>query len=82
MLKYYPRIVAVKVLKIYQKTLSFDHGFFKYLYPNGFCRFSPTCSDYAIAAISKYGVARGGAKAFWRVVRCNPFNSGGFDPLK
>lgn len=82
MLKYYPRLIAVKLLKIYQKTLSFDHGVFKYLYPNGFCRFHPTCSDYAIAAIEKYGLMRGGVKALWRVLRCNPFNAGGFDPLK
>jgi hypothetical protein len=82
MLKYYPRFIAVKLLKIYQKTLSFDHGVLKFLYPNGFCRFYPTCSDYAIAAVEKYGVLRGGVKAFWRVLRCNPFNRGGFDPLK
>lgn len=82
MLKYYPRFIAVKLLKIYQKTLSFDHGVFKFLYPGGFCRFYPTCSDYAIAAVEKYGVLRGGTKAFWRVLRCNPFNRGGFDPLK
>ncbi|MDO8592198.1 MAG: membrane protein insertion efficiency factor YidD [bacterium] len=82
MLKFYPRYVAVKILKIYQKTLSFDHGFFKYLYPHGFCRFCPTCSDYAIQAIEKYGFFQGGAKACWRVLRCNPFNSGGYDPVK
>ncbi|MFA6306530.1 MAG: membrane protein insertion efficiency factor YidD [Patescibacteria group bacterium] len=82
MLKFYPRYIAVKILKIYQKTLSFDHGIFKFLYPNGFCRFHPTCSDYAIEAIEKYGFLKGGSKAIWRVLRCNPFNSGGFDPLK
>jgi len=82
MLKFYPRYIAVKILKIYQKTLSFDHGIFKNLYPNGFCRFHPTCSDYAIQAVEKYGLVKGGIKAVWRVIRCNPFNSGGFDPLK
>lgn len=81
MFKFYSRYVAVKILKVYQKTLSFDHGIFKFLYPNGFCRFHPTCSEYAIQAIEKYGFFRGGAKAFWRVLRCNPFNSGGHDPL-
>jgi len=82
MFKFYPRYIVVKIIKGYQKTLSFDHGIFKYLYPNGFCRFRPTCSDYAIEAIEKYGLLTGGAKAVWRVLRCNPFNSGGFDPLK
>ncbi|MDD4271245.1 MAG: membrane protein insertion efficiency factor YidD [Patescibacteria group bacterium] len=82
MFKFYPRYIAVKILKIYQKTLSFDHGILKFLYPNGFCRFHPTCSSYAIQAVEKYGFIRGGLKAVWRVLRCNPFNSGGFDPLK
>ena len=82
MLKFYPRYIAVKILKIYQKTFSFDHGILKFLYPHGFCRFSPTCSEYAIQAISKYGFLKGGLKALWRVLRCNPFNRGGFDPVK
>ena len=82
MFKFYPRYLAVRLLKIYQKIFSFDHGIFKFLYPNGFCRFQPTCSDYAIQAIEKYGFIKGGFKAIGRVVRCHPFNPGGFDPLK
>jgi putative membrane protein insertion efficiency factor len=76
------RLIVIKIIKIYQKTLSFDHGFFKFLYPYGYCRFTPTCSDYAIQAIEKYGIFKGGGKAFYRVIRCNPFNKGGHDPLK
>jgi uncharacterized protein len=82
MLKFYPRYIAVKIIKLYQKTLSFDHGILKFLYPHGFCRFRPTCSDYAIEAIEKYGFFYGGLKALWRIFRCNPFNPGGIDPLK
>lgn len=82
MFKFYPRYLAVKIIKIYQKTLSFDHGLFKVFYPHGFCRFRPTCSEYAIQAVEKYGFIKGGFKALWRVSRCNPFNPGGFDPLK
>lgn len=82
MFKFYPRYITVKILKIYQKTFSFDHGILKFLYPHGFCRFRPTCSEYAIQAVEKYGFLKGGAKAFWRVLRCNPFNQGGFDPVK
>ncbi|MDD4901001.1 MAG: membrane protein insertion efficiency factor YidD [Patescibacteria group bacterium] len=82
MLKFYPRYIAVKIIKIYQKTLSFDHGVFKFLYPHGFCRFSPSCSEYAIQAIEKYGFFGGGIRAVWRVLRCNPFNAGGHDPVK
>lgn len=50
--------------------------------PKGACRFDPTCSRYAYAAISEYGLIRGGLKGVWRVWRCNPFTKGGFDPLK
>lgn len=46
------------------------------------CRFAPTCSEYGYQAIEKYGIIRGGAMAVWRVLRCNPFNKGGFDPVK
>lgn len=46
------------------------------------CRFRPTCSAYAYEAISKYGVIKGGALAFWRLLRCNPFNhSDPYDPV-
>lgn len=82
MFRYYPRYIVIKILKIYQKTLSRDHGVFKFLYPYGYCRFNPTCSDYAIQSILKYGILKGGIKAFWRILRCNPWNKGGYDPLK
>lgn len=76
------RSTVLKIIKIYQKTLSFDHGFFSFLFPQGFCRFRPTCSEYGYEAIAKYGILKGGLKAFWRIIRCNPFSKGGFDPLK
>lgn len=79
---YYLRFFFIKLIRIYQKTLSFDHGLFKYLYPNGYCRFTPTCSEYSIQAIEKFGILKGGLVAFWRVLRCNPFNRGGHDPVK
>lgn len=81
-LRYYPRFVVLKLIKIYQKTLSFDHGIFKYMFPYGYCRFKPTCSEYGYSAIEKYGIFKGGLMAFWRVLRCNPFSGGGYDPLK
>jgi len=77
-----PRLLVVKMIEIYQKTLSPDHGHFKYLYPDGFCRYHPTCSVYGYQAIEKYGVLRGGFKAVWRIVRCNPWSKGGNDPVK
>lgn len=76
------RHMVLKMVRFYQKTFSFDHGFFSFLFPGGFCRFHPTCSEYGYAAIEKYGIFRGGLKAIWRILRCNPFSRGGFDPLK
>jgi putative membrane protein insertion efficiency factor len=81
MLKYYPRYIAVRVIKFYQKTFSPDHGLIKYFYPFGRCRYQPTCSEYATAAIEKYGLFSGGLKACWRVLRCNPWSKGGWDPV-
>jgi putative membrane protein insertion efficiency factor len=46
------------------------------------CRFVPTCSEYAMDAIEKHGVAKGLARAAWRLVRCNPLCRGGLDPVK
>ena len=46
------------------------------------CRFRPTCSEYSYDAIKKYGVIKGGLKSIWRILRCNPFGKGGYDPLR
>jgi uncharacterized protein len=48
---------------------------------SGACRFQPTCSEYAIAALLRHGVFLGTVLAVWRVLRCNPFSRGGFDPV-
>ena len=45
------------------------------------CRFTPTCSQYAIEALEKHGVIKGSALAVWRILRCNPFAKGGYDPV-
>ncbi len=45
------------------------------------CRFAPTCSEYGYEAIAKYGIIRGGARSVWRILRCNPFGRGGYDPV-
>ncbi len=81
-IKYSLRYFVLRLIKIYQKTLSLDHGWFKFSHPNGYCRFKPTCSEYAYGAVEKYGVIKGGMLAIWRVLRCNPFNKGGWDPVK
>ncbi|MDD4995129.1 MAG: membrane protein insertion efficiency factor YidD [Patescibacteria group bacterium] len=73
------RQAALFAIRGYQKTLSFDHGIFRFMFPGGYCRFQPTCSDYTYESIKKYGIIRGGFKGLWRVMRCNPFSKGGLD---
>jgi len=70
------------LIRIYQKTFSFDHGLAKKLFPYGFCRFHPTCSEYTYQAIDKYGVIKGVYLGTFRILRCNPWNKGGSDPVK
>jgi putative membrane protein insertion efficiency factor len=67
------RKLAVLIIKGYQKIIS-------PVFPPS-CRFYPTCSEYGIQAVSKYGVIKGGVKTAWRIIRCNPFTKGGYDPL-
>jgi len=69
-------------IKIYQKTVSFDHGWFKPIFPFGYCRYHPSCSIYGYQAIKKYGPLKGGLLSIYRILRCNPFSPGGHDPLK
>jgi putative membrane protein insertion efficiency factor len=45
------------------------------------CRFTPTCSQYALEAVERYGAIKGFVMAVWRIARCNPFSAGGYDPV-
>lgn len=45
------------------------------------CRFSPTCSGYGLEAIERFGAFKGGFMTLWRILRCNPFSPGGYDPV-
>ncbi len=45
------------------------------------CRYFPTCSQYAVTAVERYGAWKGGRMALWRLLRCNPFSRGGYDPV-
>jgi len=45
------------------------------------CRYVPTCSEYAMEAVDRYGVLHGGARAAWRLMRCHPLAKGGVDPV-
>jgi uncharacterized protein len=73
------RWLALMTIRLYQKTLSLDHGPFKHLFPGGYCRFYPSCSEYGYKAIAQDGLVKGGLKTAWRILRCNPFSSGGID---
>lgn len=69
-----PRVPLLALIRLYQLTIA------RVLPPNT-CRFYPSCSHYGYQAIYKYGALRGSLMAVWRVLRCNPFNPGGFDPV-
>lgn len=45
------------------------------------CPYIPSCSEYGMEAIEKYGAFKGGVLALWRIIRCNPFSKGGYDPV-
>lgn len=72
----------LKIIKIYQITMSPDHGIFKRVFYFSRCRFYPSCSSYTYEAINKYGIWGGFLKGLKRLVRCHPFNQGGYDPPK
>ena len=67
------RRFCIGLIRLYQKTSRFRPRV---------CRFEPSCSEYMAQAIEKYGVFKGIALGCWRIMRCNPFNRGGFDPVR
>jgi putative membrane protein insertion efficiency factor len=71
-----------RVAFIFMAAIRFYQRFLSPLKPMPTCRFLPTCSSYALEAIQLRGVARGTLMALWRILRCNPFFPGGFDPVE
>lgn len=67
-----PKALAIELVRFYQRGISPLIG------PR--CRYIPSCSQYMIQAIEKYGVLGGVRRGLWRIVRCNPFSHGGYDP--
>ena len=67
------------LIRIYQKTLSFDHSWLKYFKPQGQCKFYPTCSEYTHNAIVRYGILKGAYAGVRRILRCHPWSKGGID---
>lgn len=74
--------ISLALIRLYQKTLSLDHGLLSYRYPSGYCKFNPTCSQYTYLAIEKYGVLKGSMLGMKRILKCNPWSKGGLDPVK
>ena len=66
--------IVIKLIRFYQLVLSPYKG-------RSYCNYVPSCSQYAVEAIDMYGVILGGWLAFKRILRCNPFHKGGFDPV-
>ena len=64
--------LVVMIVALYRVTLGRLLG--------GQCRFTPTCSQYAIDAVTRYGLIKGCAKSIWRICRCNPLGGRGYDP--
>lgn len=76
-----PRKPFLLLIRLYQKTLSPDHGIVKVIFPYGYCKYQPTCSEYGYQAIEKFGLIKGIPLTLWRILRCNPFSKGGHDPI-
>jgi len=68
------KTILIIIIKSYQKIIS-------PLFPPS-CRFYPSCSEYGIEAITKHGAIKGGIMTAWRILRCNPLNKGGYDPVR
>lgn len=66
--------LMIGLIRLYQKYLS-------PLKVRTHCIYTPTCSQYAIEALKKYGIIKGLLLSIWRILRCNPFAKGGFDPV-
>lgn len=65
--------ILIQMIKFYQKYLS--------PLKTTKCPYIPTCSNYGLQAIEKYGAFKGGLLTIWRILRCNPFSHGGYDPV-
>jgi len=79
----FPKYLELSIIRIYQKTLSLDHGYLGKVNPNfRSCKYTPTCSEYGYEAIERFGILKGNALAIKRILRCNPWSEPGqYDPV-
>lgn len=78
-----PKNLELLLIRIYQKTLSLDHGYLGKIYPNTrACKFTPTCSEYGYESVKRFGIIKGNYFAVRRVLKCNPWTTPGqYDPV-
>lgn len=74
--------ILLTLIKGYQISLSPDHSWCKTKYPYGWCRFYPSCSQYAYDSIQKHGASYGIILALGRLLKCHPWHRGGYDLVK
>jgi putative membrane protein insertion efficiency factor len=75
------KYILLFLIKLYQFTISPDHGLPRYIIGHGTCRFYPSCSQYTYEAIKTYGSGRGVVLGLKRLSRCHPWHPGGVDPV-
>lgn len=74
--------IVVKIIEIYQHTISPDHSkFVSPFFPDGYCRFVPSCSQYTKKSVEKFGNIKGLWLGIKRIIKCNPYASFGNDPV-
>lgn len=66
--------ILIGLIKYYRKNISYTKQYTR-------CKYYPTCSEYSLEAIEKYGAVKGTILAIYRLIRCNPFSKGGYDPV-
>jgi putative membrane protein insertion efficiency factor len=74
------RRLVLAMIRLYQATISPDHGWWAGASLHG-CRFHPSCSQYTYTAVERYGIIKGTYLGSKRILRCNPFTDGGYDPV-
>lgn len=73
----------IALIRFYQKYLSPDHSVWaRAANRPPYCKYTPSCSEYMAESIEKKGVMRGVPKGIWRILRCNPWSRGGYDPVE
>ena len=73
MKRFAPKNILIGLIRLYQKLRTAG--------TRGCCKYIPTCSQYGLEAVERFGALRGGLLALWRILRCNPFSRGGYDPV-